>query len=607
MCGISGILSRNTIDTFDVETINAILIIQENRGPDFKKFIKYDNYISGHNRLKIVDLSESGNQPMESSKYNLVFNGEIYNYLELRNFLKDFTTFNSKSDTEVLLKMFELFGIENTLKKINGMFSIALYDKIEKRLFLIRDRLGEKPLYYYNDIDNGKFYFASNLKSIFYSLYKIKNKKWYVNYDSIYKFLLLGGCWEGESLVKNIYKMESASYLDICFDDKSNNFNITQKIYWKPTKRESSITELHNLIKNSVELRLHSDVNTSILFSGGIDSSVLAYFAPKSLCIHLCNGESDYAEKIAKKLDVVLKKIDSDEKKISVDKLYNYLKEYINFSGEPSMACIIPMLTLDGVKEYSTVLLSGNGGDELCFGYNRTPVLIKDNKINKKVCEQLKNNNLIYDINNKKNYDDLDFQLLHIFRHPEKFKVKNAKQFSYNEFKNFIYSQVKIDEKFDKEAFLRYLEFNNYIKNDLNPTLDYSSMYYGIEVRCPFLDHCVVEQALSITSQEHISDNSNNNWEFCRKDLLKKILSNKLEEDLYNRTKLGFSLPSKLSNEYRIIMGEENINKLKKRNIIEIFDENLGIKDRDIAYLRASCTALEEWFVQYVDTKIINL
>ena len=81
-------------------------------------------------------------------------------------------------------------------------------------------------------------------------------------------------------------------------------------------------------------------------------------------------------------------------------------------------------------------------------------------------------------------------------------------------------------------------------------------MYYGIEVRCPFLDHCVVEQALSITSQEHISDNSNNNWEFCRKDLLKKILSNKLEEDLYNRTKLGFSLPSKLSNEYRIIMGE---------------------------------------------------
>ena len=153
MCGITGILSIDNINSIDIDVINSILEIQENRGPDFKNVVKYNNYICGHNRLKIVDLSNLGNQPMETDKYSIVFNGEIYNYLELRDFLKDFTDFKSTSDTEVLLKMFEFFGIDITLKKINGMFAIGLYDKINNKLYLIRDRLGVKPLYYYNDID----------------------------------------------------------------------------------------------------------------------------------------------------------------------------------------------------------------------------------------------------------------------------------------------------------------------------------------------------------------------------------------------------------------------------------------------------------------------
>ena len=158
-----------------------------------------------------------------------------------------------------------------------------------------------------------------------------------------------------------------------------------------------------------------------------------------------------------------------------------------------------------------------------------------------------------------------------------------------------------------KEAFYRYLEFCTFVQNDLNPTLDYSSMYYSLEVRAPFLDHNVIESGLTMTSIDHISDNDASNWEFCRKHQLKQILSSKLDESLYNRRKLGFSLPGHLAKIYRQIMGQTCLNKLVERGILKINNLNLGNWSRDIAYLNSSCTGLEEWFVQYVDTGIIKL
>ena len=595
MCGILGIFGNIDINDY-IKINNEIKLLQINRGPNGFNSRVYNNCILAHNRLKIIDLSDNGMQPMENDNLSLVFNGEIYNYNELKlNYLSDIK-FNSSSDTEVLLNMFDKYGIEETLKKISGMYAIALYNKKTNKLYLIRDRMGEKPLYYY--IENKKIYFASNLKSIFYSLYKIKNKKWYLNYESIYKYLLLGGCWEGETIIKNIFKLEKSHYLEI-----NSNFDINKKKYWKPNLNNSNFIDN---IRNSVNLMNNADVPLSILFSGGIDSSVVLYYSKNgSNCIHLKNGESEYAKIISNKLNGKIDIRNCENENIDVNKLLDYLKKYIDFAGEPSMACIIVMLTLDGVKNKSTVVLTGNGGDELCYGYTRTPILDSNNNKN-----DIDNNNIIHNrlIPNKNIIkSNENHQILHIFRHPSIVSVKNVKQYTLDELKNMIYSDIEIDSNLHKEAFYRFLEFNTFVSNDLNPTLDYASMFYSLETRSPFLDHNVIESGLSLESRHHISSKKYNNWEFSRKKYLKDILSNKLDENLYNRNKLGFSLPQNLHAAYNIVTGSSSLQKLVNRGIIEIKDLNIGNAGRDKSYLYASCTALEEWFVQYVDTNIINI
>jgi asparagine synthase (glutamine-hydrolysing) len=594
MCGISGIFGN--INEKDKKIIEYIINIQHNRGPDSNKYLTFENSIMGHNRLKIIDLTDNGLQPMESEKYCIVFNGEIYNYQELRKDFLSNISFKGTSDTEVLLHLFEKFGIKETLSKLNGMFAIGLYNKLEKKLYLMRDRMGEKPLYYYIDNTNKKIYFASNFKSIFLSLYDLNAKEWNLNYQAVYHYLLLGGCWEGESIVKDIFKLEKATYLEV-----DSNLNIQKNVYWFPKLNKNNFK---NLLEKSIELRKIADVPLSILFSGGIDSSILAYFSENTTCVHLCNGEEKEAKQIAEKLNINFIEKNTKDKNISKEDMYSYLHKYIEFSGEPSMPAIIPMLTLDNIKKISTVVLTGNGGDEICYGYNRTPVLEKKLEKNMNIC-----NNLIKEctIKDEKNYLAEDFQLLHIFRHPEKFSVLNAKSYSFEEFKNLIHSSIKIDESMGKEAFYRYLEFCTFVQNDLNPTLDYSSMYYSLEVRSPFLDHNVVESGLSMSSNEHISDNDADNWEFSRKSQLKEILSNKIDEPLYNRKKLGFSLPPHLANIYGNIMGKDSLDKLVNRGILKVNNLDLGYWARDLGYLYSSCTGLEEWFVQYVDTGIIKL
>jgi asparagine synthase (glutamine-hydrolysing) len=594
MCGISGVFGN--IDEKDIKIIKEFIELQTNRGPDSNNYLTFDNSIMGHNRLKIIDLSDNGLQPMESEKYCIVFNGEIYNYQELRNSYLSDTTFKGTSDTEVLLYLFEKYGIPETLDKLNGMFAIGLYDKLEKKLYLMRDRMGEKPLYYYVDNTKKKLYFASNLKSIFMSLYSLDEKEWHINYQAVYHYLLLGGCWEGESIVKDIYKLEKASYLEI-----DSDLNIQKNIYWYPKLNNNNFKDL---LEKSITLRKIADVPLSILYSGGIDSSTLAYYSENVNCVHLANGEEKEAREIAEKLNVNFIEKNTVEKNITQQDLYKYLQNYIEFSGEPSMPAVIPMLTLDSIKDISTVVLTGNGGDEICYGYNRTPVLHKNLKNNSKSCESALKTATSKDA---RNYLPEDFQLLHIFRHPEKFSVSNANSYTFDEFKTLVHSSIKIDENMGKEAFYRYLEFCTFVQNDLNPTLDYSSMYYSLEVRAPFLDHNVIESGLTMTSIDHISDNDASNWEFCRKHQLKQILSSKLDESLYNRRKLGFSLPGHLAKIYRQIMGQTCLNKLVERGILKINNLNLGNWSRDIAYLNSSCTGLEEWFVQYVDTGIIKL
>jgi len=589
MCGITGIFFLNYNSSY-INIVNEILNLQHNRGPDYKNTYENNNLILGHNRLSILDLSPSGNQPMETEKGIICYNGEIYNFLDLKNDIlhkyPDFK-FNGTSDTEILSNYISIFGIDKTLNKINGIYAFAYYDKVSKKIHLVRDRLGIKPLYY--TFINDVLIFASNLSALFITVKKYLNTELQINYDAIYKYLLTNGMFEGETIVKNFYKLDSAGHL--IYDLK----NKKKEIYWKPKIRNDNI---NYLIKNSIEINKMADVPVCIFFSGGVDSSILAYFCENYNGIHLCTDETVYAEKIADKLNINLVKLEDDE--YTKEDLEDLVKEYIKFSGEPSMACMIPMIVSKHIKDKYKVVLSGNGGDELFYGYERTPVINSKDQLSKYIEQKHK---VILDDGNYK-FDD--YHLLHTFRHPENFEMNYVKNYNFDQFKKFIHSTYKLNDDFDKESNYRWMELCTYVRNDLNPTLDFSTMYYSIEARVPLLDYRLIERCLTLTSKDHI-DNSNNYYKDTdnRKIILKDILKNKLDVNLYNRNKRGFSLPNNLATEYSKL-GEDSINKLMTRGIIKSTNFKKGLVGRDLIYFKNSCHALELWFQEYVDTKIVK-
>jgi len=227
MCGISGILinSNSVFNEAHASSLRIMKESQELRGPDFSCEVSGDRFGLAHNRLSIIDLSESGNQPMEYLNHLLVFNGEIYNHSELRStLLADGMTFDGSSDTEVLLKSLVTRGVEETLKLINGIFAFCLYDKSTGDFYLARDRMGEKPLFYYIDNDDN-LYFSSNPGAIVKALPQIE---WKLDLEAVWQYFLLGGIFTNLTLFNGIKRLDSASVLS------SSSDSIEIKKYWSP-------------------------------------------------------------------------------------------------------------------------------------------------------------------------------------------------------------------------------------------------------------------------------------------------------------------------------------------------------------------------------------
>ena len=321
--------------------------------------------------------------------------------------------------------------MEETLNKINGIYAFAYYDKVNNKIHLVRDRLIIKPLYY-TFIDD-VLIFASNLSALFLSVKSYLNIELEVNYDAIYKYLLTNGMFEGETIVKNFFKLESAGHLIYDFE------NIKKEIYWTPNVEDDNINKL---VKNSIEINKIADVPVCIFFSGGVDSSIIAYYCENYNGIHLYTDETAYAEIISKKLNINLIKLEDDN--YNKEELEDLVKEYIKFSGEPSMACMIPMIVSKHIKDKYKVVLSGNGGDELFYGYERTPVINSNDELSKHIETKHK---LILD---NESYEFDDYHLLHTFRHPENFEMNYVKNYNFKEFKEFIHSSYKLNEDFDK-------------------------------------------------------------------------------------------------------------------------------------------------------------
>lgn len=588
MCGIGGIISLNKTMTPDdlANKSKIILNNQSRRGPDSDGIFKGDSFIFCHNRLSIIDTSSGGSQPMQIGDWVITFNGEIYNYQEIKKYLESKNiNFNSNSDTEVLLKLIIECGIKNALQKINGMFAFCAYDTKNNITYLVRDRLGEKPLFYFFD-DLKNLYFASNPSSI---VKCIDNKKWKINYDGLWEYFTLGGLFSENTLFDGIFRMDSAQILT--FD----NLNISKEYYWTPNFRYlQKDSDVIQQIESSIKTRTIADVPVSLFLSGGIDSSVVAMTIKNIESYHLVSPELEYAEYISKKINSNLNIIYPEN--LDIEKS---LIQYSEFSGEPTMSGFIPLVTSESVSKKHKVAITANGADELFFGYIRIPTP----SLNKSFFDKqyLINKNST----SKPSLSHQD-QIFSIFRHPENFSIpliedNREQEDKFLKLKKLIdFEKFKISNDFSESAKYRWFELMTYVKGDLNQTLDYASMFHSLEVRAPFLDHELVEIALSLDETRHITSKNG------RKHFLKEMLRyNNISEGLFNREKIGFSLDQKYLSKLEPLKNNA-LDNLKKNNFLKL-DCKKGNFGRDEIYLKSAALGFYYWKQVWIDSGIVSL
>lgn len=587
MCGIGGIILRNdqTVN-FSNESltnkINTMSNTQVKRGPDSSKVVVGEKFAFSHNRLAIIDLSETGAQPMVINNWLIVFNGEIYNYKELKEVLiNENIIFQGNSDTEVLLNYFIKFGIDKTLEDINGIFSFCIYNRISGEFYCAKDRLGEKPFFYYLD-ENNNFYFSSNPAAIVKSCPEIE---WKLDKEALWQFFELGGFFTQKTLFDGIKRLDSSCVI------KANKDKFEISRYWQP-RYVSNLDgpKLINQVRKSIYSRTVSDVPIVLFLSGGIDSSTVATVLRNIDAVHLFSPELEHAEKVASIYDInlrIIKPNDFDIRKVTLD--------YCEFAGEPTMAGFIPYITSESVSKTHKVALTANGADELFFGYTRIPTP----NINPKTLQLRKSkSNLSVD----RNAGTHSEQIFHIFRHPDNFDMPIlGKKKTEKDLMDLLNSSItKLSDEFPKSSQYRWFELMTYVKGDLNLTLDYASMANSLEVRAPFLDHELVEQALSLDENKHITA------KYGRKHFLKVILdSDKIPSTVWNREKIGFSLTTS----YR-----ESVDDLKDEALRVLSQEgylnlhcNSHKSGRDKQYLRSAAFGFYCWKQIWIDSGIVKI
>jgi asparagine synthase (glutamine-hydrolysing) len=565
MCGINGFNWKN--ETLIKEMNNSL----NHRGPD-NEGNYFDKGLSlGHRRLSIIDLSKNGNQPMFYRKGKksaaIVFNGQIYNFKELKEeLIQKGYTFNSKSDTEVILASYFEWGFD-CVKKFNGMWSFAIYDKQKKILFLSRDRLGQKPLYYYHD--KKRFIFSSELKSIF--CHKIKKQ---IDSDSIDLFLSLAFIPAPKTIFKKIYKLEARQNLIFDLSTKKIRkycyFNIPK--YNPSFNKKNLVKETKSLLSDSTKLRMVSDVPLGAFLSGGLDSSFIVYNMTKFKEAEKLNtfsigfdGKYDETEYINTTIRELTTKHHQNYFKMSdFDKLLNNVFEIYD---EPfADSSVFPTIKVSRLaSKYVTVCLSGDGADELFSGYPKhlffyrvyvvqklLPKLLK--KILFKLSRKLSNKKISYFLKlvSSKNYVDL---------YAEHFRLRKSNIF-------MKYMKEKFGELYQltgnlpgtiSRMDLYYIcTGDNYVHK-----LDYAGMSASIEIRCPFMDYRFLDLESRIPVRYKICFKREK--EFVR-DVLRGIMPSKI----INKRKQGFKPPliDYLRKKNKRKKLDEKIEKLAKSDIL---------------------------------------
>ena len=560
MCGITGIynLNNHEADSLLIEKMTAVL---NHRGPDDSGIFSEGNVALGHCRLSIIDLSKAGHQPMSDrdGAIWITYNGEIYNFQEVRNILIGLGyNFKSKSDTEVILYSYQEWG-EDCLKRFNGMFAFAIWDKKNQKLFLARDRLGKKPLYYY--LDNEKFVFASEIKAIL----EDESIKRDIDIQGMANYFTFGHSIAPDTIYQGIKKLLPGHCLIL------KNGKIEIKQYWnvslndiKEDKGENYYKEkIIETFKDSVKQRLISDVPLGVFLSGGIDSSsVVAMMAEcgvapiKTFSVGFNIAGNEFNELADAKLVADYFKTEHHEVVLKELDLINTLNKLVYHFDEPfGDAASFPVFYISQfAKKQVKVVLTGEGADEIFGGYRRYAIeknrakfllfcfFIKNNLIQKfigyapkfrrvkKFLETLPISNDLFRYTNWLTCFSEEMQE-RLFK-KEFFKEKTDSLKIYEEY----FSQKKTKDILKK---VMYLDQKILLPDYYLEKVDKASMAVGLEVRAPFLDYRLVELADSIPSDYKIKG-------FETKYIFKKAMENFLPEKILNKKKHGFAVPTNL-------------------------------------------------------------
>ncbi|HZV35610.1 MAG TPA: asparagine synthase (glutamine-hydrolyzing), partial [Verrucomicrobiae bacterium] len=386
MCGIAGKLVFDNAAKVEAADIHAMLAPMSHRGPDAQGIHLDRNVGLGHLRLSIIDLS-TGGQPMtnEDKTVWVVFNGEIYNFRQLRNrLISKGHVFHSQSDTEVIIHLYEELG-PDCVRELRGMFAFAIWDARKKRLFLARDRVGIKPLYFCQT--DKAFYFASELKGIIAD----RNVSRQINLDALRQFFCFNYVPGEETLLKSVRKLLPGHYLMVengrAFQREYWDLRFTQKRWYTPW--EEAVHELHGLLRTAVKDHMIADVPVGVLLSGGVDSSAILSFAAGATdkTVHSFTVGFDGKEVVDERPYARLsaKKYGTEHHEISISSkdFWDFLPSYVSHMEEP--VCEPPAVALYYVSKLARghvkVLLSGEGGDEAFAGYPNYPTMMRVDKI----------------------------------------------------------------------------------------------------------------------------------------------------------------------------------------------------------------------------------
>ena len=589
------------------------------RGPDAKGELYYDLDTTvlglGHQRLSILDLSEEGIQPMSFSQLDIVYNGEVYNFKEIRAELELLGYgFHSQSDTEVILKAYHCWGL-NALEKFNGMFALALFDKQKEELTLIRDRVGVKPLYWY--FEGGLFLFSSELKSF----HKHPHFKKEINRDVLALYLQYGYIPQPYSIFKSTQQLKSGHVLTLNL--KTEKIDTEQ--YWsasvwyeKPKlilSDEEAINKTEEILKKSFEYRMVSDVPVGVFLSGGYDSSLVTALlqSDREAKINTFTigfeehgyDESPHARSVAKHLGT-----EHTEYYCSHNDALDIIPKLATIYDEPfGDDSVIPTVLVSQLaREKVTVSLSADGGDEIFAGYDEYQNVLKMQNIFHKTPKSLRKkfsslmglispskipfHHNIYNFETR--YEKIQ-NLLHTNSTAEMLKYR-SELFTQSQLKRLLAFKAKslqtaFDQDFSKIddglSQMLLVDYQMYMSDNILTKVDRATMSVGLEGREPFLDKNIIEFAAQLPSHFKYR-NGEQKW------ILKQITHKYLPKEMMNRPKMGFSPPitewfrDELKSYFLHYLSDEKLSKegyFNTGEVIRMRDEYLNGKNISIKKL----------------------